>query len=368
MAGKKIWAVGGIFLVCYNLPRHLRFHRENICLIGIIPGPRQPSGDELNHFLQPLVASLDVLWTTGIWYSQTSCYPTGRLVRAALGPVICDLQGSRPVSGFTAFNAMMFCSRCMIHLHQLAHLLTLRALPLRDPSTHRSMSYSLTQEPSATRRDKLEKENGVRWSILLQLEYWDPVRCTVIDIMHNGFLGNFETHIRDVWGQNLEKLGDDGSAPSHRLPPNADAERRLKLVLARGGGRDALEYFDPTTLESACWDRSLGSEVGPNPNKTPLIEALLRLVSSGVVPARNRQCIALTSCPQRSCIWGTSEPSDRVNNETILLAIPTFKWATRKSIKRVMLRVANDHRASLGEPNFGERSISNRELAEYIEV
>lgn len=289
VAAKKTWSVGAIFLVCYNLPVHLRFRRENICLVGIIPGPKQPTGQELNHFLQPMVNDLISLWTTGVWLSRTSRYPTGRLVRAALGPVICDLAASRPLSGFTAHNAYRFCSRCLLHLHDIAHTIIHAALTPRDPQTHRELAYIWLGAPSTQHRTILEQDTGVKWTILLELEYWDPIACTVVDVMHNGFLGNFETHIRDVWGQDLKHAGGDASNVIHRLPPDAATQQRITLVLQAGGGNDALKNFDVGTLESACWDRNLGVEIGPNPIKAVMIEGLLNLVrdSDSVKPFGN---------------------------------------------------------------------------------
>ena len=53
-AGKKV-SVGLITLVCLNLPPHLRYKPKNIFLAGIIPGPNEPRGTAINHFLRPLV-------------------------------------------------------------------------------------------------------------------------------------------------------------------------------------------------------------------------------------------------------------------------------------------------------------------------
>ena len=53
-AGKKV-SVGLITLVCLNLPPHLRYKPENIFLAGVIPGPNEPRGTAINHFLRPLV-------------------------------------------------------------------------------------------------------------------------------------------------------------------------------------------------------------------------------------------------------------------------------------------------------------------------
>lgn len=56
------YSVGVIFLAVMNLPRNIRYKRENIILVGIIPGPSEPSHD-LNSYLKPLVKELTELWT-----------------------------------------------------------------------------------------------------------------------------------------------------------------------------------------------------------------------------------------------------------------------------------------------------------------
>lgn len=279
-AGKKSWEVGSIFLVCLNLPQHLRFRQENICLLGVIPGPHKPSTDEINHFLWPLVDELLELWSTGVWYTQTANFTTGRLVRGALGPVVCDLPAIRPVVGFMAFNAIRFCCWCLLNIHDLStvikyHLLPLRAEPLEEH--HRRANQWLGA--SKTRRDKLEKENGIRWSALLELPYWNPVECAVLDLMHNGFLGNFRSHIREVWQQDPEKNGGAGSVPVYRLPPDASAYRRGRKVMEANGGKKALEKLDIGTLDLLCRDRNLLSTVGPDAPAERLVTALLSWVS-----------------------------------------------------------------------------------------
>ena len=40
-----------------NLPRNVRFKRENVLLIGILPDPHEPSRD-INAYLNPLVDEL----------------------------------------------------------------------------------------------------------------------------------------------------------------------------------------------------------------------------------------------------------------------------------------------------------------------
>ena len=44
-----------------NLPREECYTSENIMLIGVIPGPREPKR-EMNSYLRPLVEELNQLW------------------------------------------------------------------------------------------------------------------------------------------------------------------------------------------------------------------------------------------------------------------------------------------------------------------
>ena len=63
---------GVIYATVLNLPRHERFLQENVILIGVIPGPKEPSL-HINAFLKPLVSELMDLWR-GI-PMRNDCWP-----------------------------------------------------------------------------------------------------------------------------------------------------------------------------------------------------------------------------------------------------------------------------------------------------
>ncbi|EUC56296.1 transposase family Tnp2 protein, partial [Rhizoctonia solani AG-3 Rhs1AP] len=52
------YSVGACYISLNNLPRHLRFLRENICLVLIMPGPKEPSDYALDQMLAPLIQEL----------------------------------------------------------------------------------------------------------------------------------------------------------------------------------------------------------------------------------------------------------------------------------------------------------------------
>ena len=54
-------SVGAIYLTVLNLPKYIRYKRENVILLGIIPGPNEPKND-INSFLKPLVHELQQFW------------------------------------------------------------------------------------------------------------------------------------------------------------------------------------------------------------------------------------------------------------------------------------------------------------------
>lgn len=112
-AGKS-HSIGGIYMTCLNLPIHLRYRTENIYLVGIIPGPQEPTLSQLNHFLAPLVDDLLGLWYEGVYLSKTATRATGRLVRVALIPLICDLPALRKSAGFAGHSSSdHMCSFCL---------------------------------------------------------------------------------------------------------------------------------------------------------------------------------------------------------------------------------------------------------------
>jgi hypothetical protein len=98
IAGKTA-SVGSITMSCLNLRPDIRNDAENLYLVGIIPGPREPHTDEVNHFLRPLIDDLVPSWKTGTWYTRTHQHANGRRVSSAIGNLVADLPGARKVAG-----------------------------------------------------------------------------------------------------------------------------------------------------------------------------------------------------------------------------------------------------------------------------
>ena len=55
------YSCGAIYVAILNLPRSERYSSENVILLGVIPGPKEPELTK-NSFLEPLVDELLQLW------------------------------------------------------------------------------------------------------------------------------------------------------------------------------------------------------------------------------------------------------------------------------------------------------------------
>jgi hypothetical protein len=197
-AGQKC-SVGIISLACLNLPPEIRYKPKNMFLAGIVPGPREPPLNTLNHYLTPLVDDLLLLWEPGIRFSRTYSCPHGRLVRCALVAVVCDLPAARKTAGFAAFSHEHFCARC--HCQRSTH-------SYGDTQCHtwkRRTNEECRKSADEFRTARGPKEQlavfnntGMRWSELLRLPYFDPAQHVVVDAMHNLFLGLIKEHFLGI--------------------------------------------------------------------------------------------------------------------------------------------------------------------------
>lgn len=207
---------GVISCACLNLPLDIRYKPENMYLAGIVPGPNEPRGDQLNHFLDPLINDMVDSWEHGIRFSRTSLHPAGRVVRSAVACVVCDLPAARKAVQMASHSSHFYCSIC--HCKDLKTLgrtdFDASCWKLRDRDTLRCQAEAYKIASSAAEQDKLFAGSGVRWSPLWKLPYWDPARQLVVDVMHCILEGVTSFHIRDV----LSLTTVSAKAPDTFLP------------------------------------------------------------------------------------------------------------------------------------------------------
>jgi hypothetical protein len=247
----------GIYLVCLNLPIDIRHNPENMYLVGIIPGPGKPSLTEINHFLKLLVADLKDFWNPGIYFSRTAKYEGGRLVRAALVPVVCDALGARQIVGVGSVTSQFFCTFCFLSIQEIENF-DRATWPLRDPQEHRQIAREWLDADTHARQ-LIFKQTGVRWSELLELPYWNPVSFLVVDSMHNLYLGLLQRHCRDIWGMNIKHDDGDGTTnPKGSSPPLPSFEAmQAGQAALNSGSRSKLVACTRPVLWYLCEERGL---------------------------------------------------------------------------------------------------------------
>ncbi|RPD67245.1 hypothetical protein L226DRAFT_452550 [Lentinus tigrinus ALCF2SS1-7] len=201
---------------------------ENSLLIGIIPGPHKPSLDQLNHYLKVLVDELLVFWDTGVYFSRTAKYEAGRLVRCALVPLVCDLPAARQAGGFGGYKAKYFCSMCKLPYVDINNL-DQSTWEARSCEEHKELARVWRDLPSTWAREKAFGANSIRWSELMRLPYWDPIKYTVIDSMHNHYLGLLKWHCRKIWGMSLE-IEDSSGGVEPLKPEEEDLSSGISVV------------------------------------------------------------------------------------------------------------------------------------------
>ena len=197
----SVHSIGVIYLAVLNLPRAERFTTENIILLGIIPGPKEPE-KTINSFLKPLVEELLQLWDGIVMRTHDN---RSVLVRAALLCVACDIPAARKVCGFCGHQALFGCSKCLKRFvtdafGQKADYSGFNRDDWEPRNLDKHKEFAIKHQAAKTQaqRKVIEREHGCRYSVLLQLPYFNPIRMCVIDPMHNLLLGTAK-HMLSVW-------------------------------------------------------------------------------------------------------------------------------------------------------------------------
>ena len=136
-----------------------------------------------------------------LWYGVL-LHLAGTVVRAALLGVSCDMPALRKVSQILGHKADLGCSHCTF-------------MAEREPSTRGTsgkMSYFTQSEASgrtmeqvriqakeyqsAQKPKPIQKKNGVRYTELLRLEYFDIIRMMITDPMHTFLLETVHNEVK----------------------------------------------------------------------------------------------------------------------------------------------------------------------------
>ena len=220
------YSMGAIYLSILNLPRQIRFKEQNTILVGLIPGPKEPKL-VLNAYLTPLVQDLLKL-DDGFWFSSPDALGKRVFIKGRLIAICCDIPASRKVCGFVGHSALKACNKCLKDFKRIGDRTNysgfdLDSWPCRTSADHRINATQYLQCKTKTERKQFENEHGLRFSVLLDLPYFDIIATCAIDPMHNLFLGTSK-HVMEVWQKaniiSAKDLGVIQDKVNSMIPPS----------------------------------------------------------------------------------------------------------------------------------------------------
>ena len=154
-------------------------------------------------------------------------------------------SSSRGVVDYSGFNCAEFIGRNVI--------------------SHRENCRRVLDECTKTEIRRKEANFGVRYSVLLQLPYFDPVWYTVIDIMHNMLLGTGK-HMFKVWLKleilNVRNLEEINRISSLICTPHSMGRLPINILSNYGGFKAAqwqawIIVYSPVVLKGIIADNHL---------------------------------------------------------------------------------------------------------------
>lgn len=225
LEAKQSVSCTAIYMIILNFPPHLRFLFRNMYLAGVIPGPGKPSLDQINHALSLLVVELLEFWR-GVYYTIIFASQFGCLTKGALIPLVCDMLSARQLLGLGSATSTWFCTLCLLTIQDIENL-DKSTWPAWDLVTQIKQAEMWRDCESEEDRDTCFKACGVRWSVLLDLPYWNPLQFSVPDSMHLDYLGLVQSHCRKILRINISVDGGEGTA----IQPAKDVSRPSDQVL-----------------------------------------------------------------------------------------------------------------------------------------
>lgn len=127
-----------------------------------------------------------------------------QLVKCALLCVACDIPACRKVNGFLGHSATLGCSKCLkkfpgsVGNKDYSGFNISEWLP-RKSTQHRKNVKAINACRTQAGKKELESRLGCRYSVLLDLPYFDPIRMAIIDPMHNLLLGTAKHVLKQIW-------------------------------------------------------------------------------------------------------------------------------------------------------------------------
>jgi hypothetical protein len=203
-------STGGIYIVILNLSPDLRFQRKYLYHL-FIPGPKEPSTEQLNNLLRPLINDLQVLYNNG-FAMKNGQYQS---FRAMLAVIVADQLAARKISGFSAVNHEWFCPFCRLPLRHHKTDFDVPNWPaMVSQADHLQIAKAWRDAPSKNARDAIFQRWGFRYTELIRLTYFNIMEQVVIEPFHAILTNVAQPHCREIIGeiheiQDIEQFFDE---------------------------------------------------------------------------------------------------------------------------------------------------------------
>ncbi|QRW08719.1 Transposase family tnp2 [Ceratobasidium sp. AG-Ba] len=177
------YSVGAVYFIINNLPRHLRFLCENMCLVMVMPGPNEPNNYALDQMMEPLVDEILKLQQgvrMSIWNSETQDFHE-QVVHGSLHNLIADLMARIKMGGAAGVASEM-------NFY----------FPYRLPSEELDNKVFWQKLETAEERQAFAEFTGTRFTALDRLGDWHAALCSPPDAMHLIHLGAINWIVKQI--------------------------------------------------------------------------------------------------------------------------------------------------------------------------
>ncbi|KAF9056739.1 hypothetical protein BDP27DRAFT_1386299 [Rhodocollybia butyracea] len=179
---------GGIYFAINNLPIEERHLQVNVICQQITPGPTEPNIDQIIHCLEPLAKEIEVLRTGVKMEIHGSDVPVDVYADAAL--VNCDTPAARKLSGTAGHShdlqPCLYCHIALVDVNTEAGY----DFKWAAKDDFEMLKHAFASEDAAPqRKEYILSDQGVRWSPLNAISGWLPSIHTILNFLHNFFLG-----------------------------------------------------------------------------------------------------------------------------------------------------------------------------------
>ncbi|KII86134.1 hypothetical protein PLICRDRAFT_115269 [Plicaturopsis crispa FD-325 SS-3] len=227
-----------------NLAREERYLQVNVICNNTMPGPHEPTQQQLNHSMEPAAKEI-MLLNHGVEMEIHGEEPDD--IYADCSCSNCDTPAARKMNGTAGHSHDMHpCPYCNVNIVDVNNPLLMLYEGWQDKDDYTMLRHAFASRVAgAARQFVILRDFGVRWATFNLIPGWLPSSKTALDFMHNIFLGLichifmeilFKAYMFSGAGgahseqQRFEKIVNAIKWPSHitRLPKNLGTNQSLK--------------------------------------------------------------------------------------------------------------------------------------------